>query len=281
MTMHVVRFEHPGTGAPAVGVSDGSRVRVVDGTLDGLLAGGAAAFRAAVEGAGGATFPAGEVRLLAPVDGRTEVWAAGVTYQRSRQARVEESGQASVYELVYDAERPELFFKAPAWRVAGPRDAVRVRADSGNDVPEPELGLVIAADGELVGYTVGDDLTSRAIEGQNPLYLPQAKIWRGSCALGPGIRPAWEVDDATDLGIELTISRAGEPVFTGSASTGQLRRTLDELAGWLYRELDHPAGAVLLTGTCIVPDLAFTLRPADTVTITITHVGTLTHQVTS
>jgi 2-dehydro-3-deoxy-D-arabinonate dehydratase len=281
MSMHVVRFAHPQTGEPAVGVSDGTEVRLLDGTLADLLALGAAGFRAAVSGAGGPSFPAGEVRLLAPVDGHTEVWAAGVTYQRSRQARVEESGQASVYELVYDAERPELFYKAPAWRVAGPADPVRVRADSGNDVPEPELALVLAADGALVGFTVGDDLTSRAIEGQNPLYLPQAKIWRGSCALGPGIRPAWEVTDASDLGIELTISRAGEPVFTGSASTAQLRRTLDELAGWLYRELDHPAGAVLLTGTCIVPDLAFTLRPADTITITIDQVGTLTHQVTT
>jgi 2-dehydro-3-deoxy-D-arabinonate dehydratase len=279
MTMHVVRFEHPSTGGPSVGVSDGERVRVLDGTLADLLAGGAGAFRAAVEGASGASFPLAEVRLLAPVDGRTEVWAAGVTYQRSRQARVEESGQASVYELVYDADRPELFFKAPAWRVAGPADPVRVRADSGNDVPEPELALVVAADGGLVGFTVGDDLTSRAIEGENPLYLPQAKIWRGSCALGPGIRPAWEIADAGSLGIGLTISRAGEPVFTGSASTGQLRRTLDELAGWLYRELDFPSGAVLLTGTCIVPDLTFTLRPADTITITIDQVGTLTHQV--
>jgi 2-dehydro-3-deoxy-D-arabinonate dehydratase len=283
MSMHVVRFAHPQTGKPAVGVSDGRRVQPIDGTIADLLAGGADGFRSALRRAGtiGGGFAADALRYLAPVDGHTEVWAAGVTYQRSRQARVEESGQASVYELVYDAERPELFYKAPAWRVAGPADPVRVRADSGNDVPEPELALVLAADGALVGFTVGDDLTSRAIEGQNPLYLPQAKIWRGSCALGPGIRPAWEVTDATDLGIELTIARAGEPVFTGSASTGQLRRTLDELAGWLFRELDHPAGAVLLTGTCIVPDLAFTLRPADTITITIDQVGTLTHQVTS
>jgi 2-dehydro-3-deoxy-D-arabinonate dehydratase len=283
MTMHVVRFAHPSTGAPAAGVSDGSRVRVLDGTLADLLAGGAAAFRAAVTGAVGSGsdpgFDAGALRYLPPVDGNTEVWAAGVTYQRSRQARIEESGQASVYELVYDADRPELFFKAPAWRVAGPADPVRVRADSGNDVPEPELALVLAADGGLVGYLVGDDLTSRAIEGQNPLYLPQAKIWRGSCALGPGIRPAWEVPDASALRIELTIRRGGEPVFTGSASTGQLRRTLDELAGWLFAELDFPAGAVLLTGTCIVPGLSFTLRPGDAVDITIDQVGTLSNPV--
>ncbi|MGA8115577.1 MAG: fumarylacetoacetate hydrolase family protein [Actinocatenispora sp.] len=278
--MYLVRFTHPQTGEPAVGVSDGDVVTELrDVTVADLLALGADGFRAALTNASGPTLSAADLAWLPPVDGRTEVWAAGVTYQRSRQARVEESGQASVYELVYEAERPELFFKAPAWRVVGPGQPVRLRADSGNDVPEPELGLVLDHTGEIVGYLVGNDLTSRAIEGQNPLYLPQAKVWRGSCALGPGIRPAWEVPDVGTLGIHMTIHRDGEAAFTGQANTSELHRTLPELAGWLYRELDFPTGAVLLTGTSVVPDLSFTLRPGDSVEITVDGVGTLANPV--
>ncbi|GAA4210070.1 fumarylacetoacetate hydrolase family protein [Actinocatenispora rupis] len=278
--MQVVRFIHPQSGQPVVGVAADGAVTALPGvTLADLLARGADGFRDAVTGASGPVLAADTLAYLPPVDGVTEVWAAGVTYRRSREARVEESGQASVYELVYEADRPELFFKAPAWRVVGPDQPVTVRADSGNDVPEPELGLVLDHAGVVVGYTVGNDMTSRAIEGRNPLYLPQAKIWRGSCALGPGIRPAWEVGDGTGLGIHMTIHRDGGVAFAGKASTDQLNRTLPELAGWLFRELDHPAGAVLLTGTCVVPELAFTLRSGDTIEITVDEVGTLSNQV--
>jgi 2-dehydro-3-deoxy-D-arabinonate dehydratase len=274
----LVRFAHD--GRPTVGVAEGDTVTVLPGTtVAELLAAGAEAFAAALAAADGERLPADGLEYLPPVDGLTEVWAAGVTYQRSQQARVEESSQASVYELVYSAERPELFFKAPAWRAAGPGEPVRLRADSGNDVPEPELGLVTDRTGTIVGYLVGNDLTSRAIEGQNPLYLPQAKIWRGSTALGPGIRPVADVADATALGISLTIHRNGNTEFHGTASTAQLARTYDELVGWLYRELDFPAGAVLLTGTCIVPALSFTLAAGDVVEITIAGVGTLSNPV--
>lgn len=275
----LVRFVHD--GRPVLGVADGDTVTVLPGTtVAELLAAGAEAFTAALAAADGEQLPAAGLEYLPPVDGLTEVWAAGVTYQRSQQARAEESSQASVYELVYSAARPELFFKAPAWRAAGPGEPVRLRADSGNDVPEPELGLVTDRTGTIVGYLVGNDLTSRAIEGQNPLYLPQAKIWRGSTALGPGIRPAAEVGDATALGIALTIHRDGTEAFHGTANTSQLARSYEALVGWLYRELDFPAGAVLLTGTCIVPELSFTLRSGDTVEITIDAVGTLTNPVT-
>ncbi len=278
--MHLVRFRQSDSGAVATGILVDDTVRTLPGvTVSDLLARGVDAFRAALTGPTGAHLPAAEVELLAPVDGTTEVWAAGVTYERSRVARVEESGQASVYELVYDADRPELFLKAPAWRMVGPGQPVTVRADSGNDVPEPELGLVLDSAGELVGYLVGNDMTSRAIEGQNPLYLPQAKIWRGSCALGPGIRPVWEVPDATALDIDMAIHRAGSEVFTGHANTAQLHRGLSELVDWLYRELDFPAGAVLLTGTSVVPDLAFTLRSGDIIDIAIPGVGRLTNPV--
>ncbi|MEV0840259.1 fumarylacetoacetate hydrolase family protein [Actinocatenispora sera] len=278
--MQVVRFSNPQSGQPEVGIRDGDTVTTLPGvTIADLLARGADGFAAAVTDPSGPTHPADQLAYLPPVDGRTEVWAAGVTYQRSRQARVEESGQADVYELVYEADRPELFFKAPAWRVVGPDQPVRVRADSGNDVPEPELALVLDHAGALVGYTVGNDLTSRGIEGQNPLYLPQAKIWRGSCALGPGIVPVAALPDAGDLGIHLTIRRDGVEVFAGDANTKQLHRGLDELAGWLYTELDFPQGAVLLTGTCVVPELAFTLRSGDIVDITVDGVGTLSNPV--
>ena len=159
---------------------------------------------------GGQTVPGNRAELLAPVSGRTEVWAAGVTYERSRAARmVESENSADIYDRVYAAERPELFFKSVAWRVCGPGAQVSVRADSSIDVPEPELAVVLNYAGDVVGYTICNDMSSRSIEGQNPLYLPQAKIYRGSCAVGPSIRPAWEVPDPYALTIEMTISRGG------------------------------------------------------------------------
>jgi 2-dehydro-3-deoxy-D-arabinonate dehydratase len=214
--------------------------------------------------------------LLAPVD-EQEVWASGVTYERSLVARAEESQEPDVYERVYLATRPELFCKAAAWRVRGPGQAGTVRSDSTWDVPEPELALVIAADGSIFGYTIGDDLSSRSIEGENPLYLPQAKVYTGSAVLGPWIVPAEDIDGPFD--IRLVIERGGAEVFDGTTSTAKMRRSLDELAAWLVKGMDFPAGAVLMTGTGLVPDEPFTLLPGDTVSITIDPIGTLTHTV--
>jgi 2-dehydro-3-deoxy-D-arabinonate dehydratase len=229
---------------------------------------------------GGEPVPVAGAELLAPIDGRTEVWAAGVTYERSRAARVIESEEAKdVYDLVYTAERPEIFFKSAAWRVRGPGSAVSVRSDSGIDVPEPELAAVLNSVGEVVGYTICNDMSSRSIEGQNPLYLPQAKIYLGGCAIGPWIRPAWEVPDPYALTIEMAISRDGAVVWEGESSTSGLRRRVEELAEYLFREEEFPAGAVLSTGTSLVPDLPFTLQPGDEIRIRIAEIGELVNPV--
>jgi 2-dehydro-3-deoxy-D-arabinonate dehydratase len=218
--------------------------------------------------------------LLAPVDGRTEVWAAGVTYERSRTARMAESEHsADIYDRVYDARRPELFFKSAAWRVSGPGVPVSVRADSAINVPEPELAVVLNHAAEVVGYTICNDMSSRSIEGENPLYLPQAKIYLGGCAIGPWIRPEWEVPDPYALTIGLTISRDGAVAWHGTSSTSGLRRRIDELAGYLFAEDDFPAGVVLSTGTSLVPDLPFTLQPGDEIRIAISEVGELVNPV--
>jgi 2-dehydro-3-deoxy-D-arabinonate dehydratase len=207
-----------------------------------------------------------------PVD-RQEVWAAGVTYQRSREGRREESGHAALYDAVYADARPELFFKATPERVVGDGAPVGIRADSGWDVPEAEVALVLNSAGEIFGYTVGNDMSSRSIEGDNPLYLPQAKVYNGACALGPAIVPAWEV--AGPFAVRVAIERSGVAVYRGETSTAAMARSFDELAGWLFRALDFPAGAVLLTGTGVVPDREFTLRGGDVVVIEIAGVGTL------
>jgi len=214
--------------------------------------------------------------VLAPIDGRTELWAAGVTYEQSRTARVQESERsATVYELVYDASRPELFFKSVAWKVVGPGESIAIRDDSTVDVPEPELAVVVNAAGEIVGYSVCDDVSSRSIEGENPLYLPQAKVFLGGAALGPGIRPAWEVADPYNLGIELRIDRGGAPAWSGTASTAALHRRLDDLVRYLRYADSFPDGVILSTGTCLVPELPFTLQDGDVVEIAIEEVGRL------
>jgi 2-dehydro-3-deoxy-D-arabinonate dehydratase len=255
----------------ARGPVEGGPVELLHGTLDALLASGS------LDAEADGPVPAGSV-LLAPVEGQ-EVWAAGVTYAASRTARNEESGGHDFYDLVYDAERPELFFKAAPGRARGPGGVIGVREDSGWDVPEPELALVISASGEIVGYMIGNDVSSRSIEGENPLYLPQAKIYRGSCALGPCIVPVGEAPAAEELEISLTISRDGEAVFTGSTQVALLKRKLPELVSWLYRALDFPVGAVLLTGTSVIPAVEFTLRGGDEVRIAITGLGELVNTV--
>lgn len=213
-----------------------------------------------------------EDALIAPIEDTQEVWAAGVTYVRSREARVAESSTADLYQKVYEAERVEVFFKAVGWRVMGDGDAVRVRRDSGWSVPEPELTLLINRSGEIVGYTAGNDVSSRDIEGENPLYLPQAKIYDGACALGPGIVIA-SAERMQSLPIRMTIERGGETVFRGETSTAKLKRSLEEMVGWLTRELSFPEGAFLMTGTGLVPPNDFSLRRGDQVRI---DVGVLT-----
>jgi 2-dehydro-3-deoxy-D-arabinonate dehydratase len=205
---------------------------------------------------------------LAPVDPGSEVWAAGVTYLRSRVAREAESTVKDVYARVYDAERPELFFKAAGWRVAGHDAPIRIRRDSRWNVPEPELTLVVSSGGEIVGFCAGNDVSSRDIEGENPLYLPQAKVYRGSCALGPGIVLCGP-DALGDLAIDVTVHRAGKPIFSGATRTSQLKRPLQQLVDYLRRELDFPEGVFLMTGTGIVPPDDFSLAPGDRVRITI------------
>jgi len=250
------------------------------GSLAELLALPLDQFRGACLGPGGATVASAEVQLLAPVDGRTEVWAAGVTYERSKTARMAESEQsADIYDRVYAAERPELFFKSAAWRVSGPGQPVSVRQDSTIDVPEPELAVVLNAAGAVAGYTICNDMSSRSIEGENPLYLPQAKIYLGGCAVGPWIVPAWEVPDPYALTIELTITRDRAVAWEGSASTASLHRKLDELAAYLFRADDFPAGVILSTGTSVVPDLPFTLEAGDAVQIRISAIGELINPV--
>jgi 2-dehydro-3-deoxy-D-arabinonate dehydratase len=217
--------------------------------------------------------------VLAPLDAQHEVWAAGVTYLRSRDGRIEEATDGSPYDRVYVARRPELFFKATGRRVVGPHEPVGVRVDSGWDVPEPELGLVIDARGDIFGFVVGNDASSRSIEGENLLYLPQAKVYTASCALGPEIVPAWLA--APPFDITMSIERDGATVFEGGTSTDAMARTLPDLADWLFRGLDFPDGAILLTGTGIVPDADFTLTAGDVVTIGIDGIGTLSNPVVS
>ncbi len=217
---------------------------------------------------------------LAPIVGQ-EVWAAGVTYYRSRNARIEESkdaGGGSFYDRVYAAERPELFFKSTAHRVAGPGGAVRIRSDATWSVPEPELTLVINSVGKIIGYTIGNDMSSRDIEGENPLYLPQAKIYDGSCALGPCILPADRALEKT-TGIRLEIYRADALVFAGTTTLAELKREPQQLVDYLFRDNSFPHGVFLMTGTGIVPGDDFTLARGDSIRITIDGIGTLENYV--
>lgn len=215
-----------------------------------------------------------EATLHKPIDDQ-EVWACGVTYLRSRDARMEESTEQSVYDRVYGAARPEIFFKATPSRVVGPGDPIAVRPDSTWDVPEPELALVVNSAGEIVGFTIGNDVSSRSIEGENPLYLPQAKMFRDCCSLGPSIALVDEIADAANLAISMAITRGAREVFRGESNTNQIARPLTELVEYLFRANDFPSGAVLLTGTGIVPPSDFTLESGDVVSITIDGIGTL------
>ena len=207
-----------------------------------------------------------------------EVWAAGVTYKTSEMERRRESGTPDVYSMVYSAERPEVFFKATPERCVGPDDSVGIRADSGWNVPEPELAFVLY-EGEIIGYTIGNDMSSRQIEGENPLYLPQAKVFNRCCAIGPCLVTTESIEDPHSLDVLCEIEREGEVVFSGSTNTSQMARTCQELAEWLQKHNDVPNMTAVLTGTSIVPPPDFTLQEGDSVSITIEGIGTLVNDV--
>lgn len=277
----VCRFTRRGAaGEPRIGavVGDG----VVDLTAAGVrslatildAADPAAAVRSARAGSA-APIPLGEVVVLPPVE-RQEVWAAGVTYLRSKTARMEESDfSATAYDRVYDAARPEIFFKAVAEKVVGTGDGVGIRADARWNVPEPELALVMNDRGDIVGCTIGNDMSSRDIEGENLLYLPQAKVYDRSCGLGPWIVLGCDEAEMRGWTIAISIRREGREVFSGSTGVDKIKRSFDELADYLWRSQSFPHGVVLLTGTGVVPDESFTLAPGDRVVITIDGIGTL------
>lgn len=272
----LVRAAHRSTSDVVVGLLTDVGLRPLDvASVAELLTLRLDDLRSFLAAADGPIAAAADYQLLPPIDGDIEVWAAGVTYESSRLARMEESGVRDVYQLVYDAERPELFFKSHSWKVTTDGEVVARRTDSDNDVPEPELALVVNRFGEIVGYAVANDMSSRSIEGENPLYLPQAKVYAGSCAMGPTIRPAWEVGDPSSLTIAMTIDRNGDTVFSGTASTSQMRRRFDDLVDSLFLHQALPEGAVLSTGTCIVPPLTQPTRAGDRVSIEIEEVGSL------
>lgn len=283
--MRICQFTSPGHAGARFGLIDGDEV------IDIAAAGGPASQAEALTlgreammdalakvAASGSGVPLGSVTLAAPIDAQ-EVWAAGVTYLRSRNARMEESSQSDVYDRVYDADRPEIFLKATPSRVVGPGGAVGIRSDSGWDVPEPELALLINSSGEVVGYTIGNDVSSRSIEGENPLYLPQAKVYAQCAALGPVVVLADEIADPRDLPITLEIRRGGEVLFAEETGTSRMHRTFEDLVNYLFRGNAFPDGAFLMTGTGIVPPSEFTLQDGDTVTITIEPIGALTNPV--
>ncbi len=238
------------------------------------------AYAMAAFAAAGPELPLDPAIPCQPPIGDQEVWAAGVTYFRSRTARMEEAESAGgdiFYDKVYEAPRPELFFKATAPRTRGHGDHVAIRRDSTWDVPEPELTLAISSRGQVFGHTIGNDMSSRSIEGENPLYLPQAKVYTGSCAIGPCLVVGPPPGPETVIGV--TITRGGAQVFSGDTTVSQIKRSLTELAEYLFRSNEFRYGAYLMTGTGVVPDSSFTLEPGDVVAITIDGIGTLTNEV--
>jgi 2-dehydro-3-deoxy-D-arabinonate dehydratase len=283
--MRLVKYHY--AGEDGVALLEGDHLLPLDfsggqyATLSDILEEEEPHAAAKILSAGASPIPLTEVKLRAPID-RQEVWAAGVTYKRSKAARMEESKEAAdCYDRVYVSPRPELFLKSTPHRVAGPGDPVRIRQDSQWNVPEPELTLVLDSRMRLVGFTVGNDMSSRDIEGENPLYLPQAKVYNGSCALGPcitlhhtGDMPPWD-----KIGIAMVVRRDGQVMFKDKITTTELNRTFEDLIGWLARDNSFPNGAFLLTGTGIIPPNVFTLLPGDVVDIAIDGIGTLSNPV--
>jgi 2-dehydro-3-deoxy-D-arabinonate dehydratase len=281
--MRLIKFTTNSESTPQVGLIDGEQVVVLasgtqalsailhsDNLLHKIQAGRDAARQ---------RFDLESIQVQAPIDNH-EVWGAGVTYERSKLARQEESDQGgSLYDQVYRAARPELFFKATPSRVVGPSQPIRVRGDSRWSVPEPELALVISPELKLVGFTIGNDVSARDIEGENPLYLPQAKVFDGCCALGPAITLASFIPAATEIQIRLEIDRGGKLLYAGDTSSSRMVRSFSELIQWLGRDNHFPGGLILLTGTGIVPPDDFSLQAGDLVRITIGGIGTLENPV--
>lgn len=283
--MPIARFTTADNPTPRLGYIDGDTVysmNEVDGpvTVESLLQLSAEELNAVAAATKDSpdTLRLGDITLLPPIDTQ-EVWASGVTYARSRDARMEESTQKDVYDLVYEAERPELFMKATGSRVSGPGQDVAIRGDSTWDVPEPELVLVLNSRGEIVGYSIGNDVSSRSIEGENPLYLPQAKVYSKCAGLGPWIALTSEIANPNDLPIRLVIERGGNLHFEGETSTNQIHRTFDDLRTYLFRHNAFPQGVFLMTGTGIIPPAEFTLEDGDVVKISVGSIGTLTNPV--
>ncbi len=283
--MKLCRFLAPGSSAPAIGLTlddqrvlDLSAVGVANLT-DLLDQPDLPARLHSLAARSPRQFELSAVRLLPPVE-QQEVWAAGVTYLRSKRARMEESDfSATAYDRVYDAPRPEIFFKALGAKVVTTGDAVGIRADAKWNVPEPELALVLNRRGQLVGYAVGNDMSSRDIEGENLLYLPQAKVYDRACAMGPFITVDATEAVARTWSIRIAIHRGGTSVFAGETQVGQIKRSFDELLGWLNRSQTFPTGAVLFTGTGVVPANDFTLAAGDQVLIEISGIGALHNSV--
>ena len=264
-------------GRPTLGVVGPDGVRPLDLSLAELLALPLAEARARVQEVSSHPVTVPEGDILPPVD-EQEVWAAGVTYRRSRDGRVEESGNDTLYDHVYSAPRPEIFFKSTARRVVTDGQPVGIRADSGWDVPEAEVALVVTAGGDIFGYLVGNDMSSRSIEGENALYLPQAKVYEGSCALSSAIVGVWEAPELP-LAISVDVRRGGDSVFAGHTDSSTMQRTFPELVRWLRLALPFPEGVVLMTGTGLVPGSEVTVHAGDTITVAIEGVGTLTNPV--
>lgn len=259
--------------ALARGTLEDGPSELVPTTLDELLANESEGLQAAFDTAGVARVPP-EARVLVPLEGQ-ELWAAGVTFERSREARREESESPDIYTMVYDADRPELFLKACPGRVQGPGDPLSIRRDSAWNVPEPELAVLADSRGRLVAYSIGNDMSSRSIEGENPLYLPQAKVYRHSAAVGPCWVLACDAPEVASLEVRLQIRRRAELVFEGKAPLSAMRRHPPELLQWLFKAMDFPVGVALLTGTSVVPGPEVSLSEGDLVSVSITPFGTL------
>lgn len=287
MALHLCRFSL-GEQAPQVGqvlIEDSSPIRVRDLSASGMapsltdLLENPQMLQACLAHEALPIHALEDVTLWSPAEDQ-EIWAAGVTYFRSKTARMEESDfSATAYDRVYEAPRPEIFFKALAHKTVRTKDPVGIRKDATWNVPEPELALVFTSKGRLAGYTVGNDMSSRDIEGENLLYLPQAKVYDRSCALGPWITLADSEEEARSWTIQLLIVRKGSTVFEGQTEVAQMKRSFSELQDYLFRSQTFPAGAILLTGTGLVPEEGFTLQAEDRVDITISGIGTLSNTV--
>lgn len=279
--MRLIKFS--AGGVPHVGLLEGQRVIPLSTGHHALseLLHGENPTQSVLELArqAGTTVDLDSIRILAPIDSQ-EVWGAGVTYERSKQARQEESQQGkSIYDLVYHAPRPELFFKATPGRVVGPDEAIRIRSDSRWCVPEPELAMVVSPRLEHVGFTIGNDVTARDIEGENPLYLPQAKVYDACCALGPAITLTPDMPPLAEIEISMEIDRLGQRIWEGTTAAQRMVRSFRELIDWLGRDNQFPGGVILLTGTGVIPPDDVSLREGDIVRISISGIGTLCNTV--